>query len=594
MEYHDKEYSVEFTRSYDTRHLAEIRHLGLGTYRIIKDMDFDVLQNKVHAQFVKWDAQWANLDERERNKAEKIANQKLAEESTNEAMKKLKEVESILEHTLNIDDSIDWDSLKNKKAYSTPNPKNNLKKELESIIQPDLPNYESIPFEPEKKYFEPKLNLLDNLIPLLKSKKIEKGLNAYKNALSIWESRKKQIEEKNQVLELEYSIAIQKYEQELERVKNNYRKLEKKWEEDKQLYNQELEKQHSKVEEMKKLYYSLEPNSVVEYCEMVLNNSEYPESFPKDFDIEYNPESKLLVVEYTLPNPDQFPKISEVKYVISKKEIQEKLLSDTQFSKMFENAIYEISLRTIHELFEADKANALEFIVFNGWVNMINKANGRNENNCILSLQTNKSDFQEIDLSNIDAKACFKSLKGVSGNKLMNIVPVQPLIQVNKNDKRFVSSYDVAQNIDEGTNLAAMSWEDFEHLIRELFEKEFKSNGGEVKVTQASKDGGVDAIAFDPDPIRGGKIIIQAKRYTNIVGVSAVRDLYGTVMNEGATKGILVTTSDYGGDAYEFSKNKPITLMNGGNLLYLLEKHGHKARIDILEAKKLQGKKPAF
>jgi restriction system protein len=120
-----------------------------------------------------------------------------------------------------------------------------------------------------------------------------------------------------------------------------------------------------------------------------------------------------------------------------------------------------------------------------------------------------------------------------------------------------------------------------------LFEKEFSINGGEVKVTQASRDGGVDAIAFDPDPIRGGKIIIQAKRYTNVVGVSAVRDLYGTVMNEGATKGILVTTSDYGSDSYMFAKDKPLTLLNGSNLLHLLLKHGQKAKIDIKEAKKI-------
>jgi restriction system protein len=61
----------------------------------------------------------------------------------------------------------------------------------------------------------------------------------------------------------------------------------------------------------------------------------------------------------------------------------------------------------------------------------------------------------------------------------------------------------------------------------------------------------------------------------------------GTVMNEGATKGILVTTSDYGKDSYEFAKNKPITLLHGSNLLSLLEKHGHKARINIAEAKKI-------
>jgi restriction system protein len=109
-------------------------------------------------------------------------------------------------------------------------------------------------------------------------------------------------------------------------------------------------------------------------------------------------------------------------------------------------------------------------------------------------------------------------------------------------------------------NLAAIGWEEFEHLIRELFEKEFSAGGGEVKVTQASRDGGVDAIAFDPDPIRGGKIVIQAKRYTNTVDVSAVRDLYGTVMAEGATKGILVTTSGFGPDAHRFAKGEAFNL----------------------------------
>jgi restriction system protein len=192
-----------------------------------------------------------------------------------------------------------------------------------------------------------------------------------------------------------------------------------------------------------------------------------------------------------------------------------------------------------------------------------------------------------IDLKNVEPKACFKSLKGVSASKLAGITPIQPILTMNKNDKRFVESHNVAHTLDDTTNLAAMPWEDFEHLIREVFETEFSTNGGEVKVTQASRDGGVDAVAFDPDPIRGGKIVIQAKRYTNTVGVSAVRDLYGTLMNEGATKGILVTTADYGPDAYEFAKNKPLTLLNGGNLLHLLEKHGHKAKIDLKEAKAL-------
>lgn len=132
-----------------------------------------------------------------------------------------------------------------------------------------------------------------------------------------------------------------------------------------------------------------------------------------------------------------------------------------------------------------------------------------------------------------------------------------------------------------------MDWQDFEQLVRQVLEMEFGKNGGEVKVTQASRDGGVDAVIFDPDPLRGGKIIVQAKRYTNTVPVSAVRDLYGTLINEGASSGILITTSDYGPDSYDFAKDKPLKLLNSGHLLALLQKNGMQGYIDLEEARRL-------
>jgi restriction system protein len=108
--------------------------------------------------------------------------------------------------------------------------------------------------------------------------------------------------------------------------------------------------------------------------------------------------------------------------------------------------------------------------------------------------------------------------------------------------------------------------------------------GLETRQTRASRDGGVDCVAYDTRPIFGGKVVIQAKRYKNTVGVSAVRDLFGTLQNEGASKGILVTTSGYGKASFEFAQNKPIELIDGGNLLYLLEEHaGIKARIEMPE-----------
>ena len=59
-----------------------------------------------------------------------------------------------------------------------------------------------------------------------------------------------------------------------------------------------------------------------------------------------------------------------------------------------------------------------------------------------------------------------------------------------------------------------------------------------------------------------------------------MRDLFGTVHNEGASKGILVTTSGYGQASFEFANGKPLELIDGANLLFLLAEHaGVEARI---------------
>src|SRR5437763_10044214 len=119
---------------------------------------------------------------------------------------------------------------------------------------------------------------------------------------------------------------------------------------------------------------------------------------------------------------------------------------------------------------------------------------------------------------------------------------------------------------------------EFESLITNLFAK----MGLDTKQTQASRDGGVDCVAYDSRPILGGKVVIQAKRYKHTVGVSAVRDLFGTMQNEGASKGILVTTSGYGKASFQFADGKPLELLSGTNLLYLLAEHaGVQARIEM-------------
>ncbi|MDP6606855.1 MAG: restriction endonuclease [Dehalococcoidia bacterium] len=231
-----------------------------------------------------------------------------------------------------------------------------------------------------------------------------------------------------------------------------------------------------------------------------------------DFDLGFNPDSGVLAVEYRLPEKDRLPTLSKVTFVSG--EMREKHVTERQLNTRYDSVCYQVAIRTLHELFESDEAGAYEAIVFNGWVESVDPATGQEQQACILSVQARREEFLAIKLSAVEPRACFKSLKGVSAARLAGLTPVQPILQLDRTDTRFVASRDVADALASGTNLAAMPWEEFEHLIRELFEQEFASSGGEVRVTQASRDGGVDAIAFDPDPIRGGKIVIQARRYT--------------------------------------------------------------------------------
>ncbi len=74
-------------------------------------------------------------------------------------------------------------------------------------------------------------------------------------------------------------------------------------------------------------------------------------------------------------------------------------------------------------------------------------------------------------------------------------------------DPRFIEEIDVRSDLDQRPNLMELSPSEFESLISNLFGK----MGLETRQTQASRDGGVDCIAYDTRAILGGKIVIQAK-----------------------------------------------------------------------------------
>jgi restriction system protein len=350
------------------------------------------------------------------------------------------------------------------------------------------------------------------------------------------------------------------------------------------LYMSQCEGQKKVLTEMLAGYDNGVKDDVINRVHCVLSTLALPHSVPRTWEIDFGDEERILVVDFRLPDIVHRPPF---KIVHLKKGPVKKPLSQTERKEIIPRVHPAILLRVAHELFLNDQAEVIRLLVLNGWVEFDDPSTGVRTKAYTASLMVERDQISNLNLGKIDPLVAFDSLHGKSAGKLIEIIPIEPTLSLNRKDSRFVDAKAVLGSLNKSTNLAAMDWQDFEHLIRELFEKEFAGRGAEVKITQASRDRGVDAIAFDPDPIHGGKYVIQAKRYTHTVDVSAVRDLCAVVTKEGASRGILVTTSNYGSDAYAFANNSPITLLNGAQLLGLLEKHGYSFRIDMQEARAL-------
>jgi restriction system protein len=477
-------------------------------------------------------------DEKERKRLYLEERSAEAEELTHELAASVASLEGLLTSALALDDAVDFEALK-----ESPTP------------LPFEPGELATPLTPPVTEPPAPLSLLQKLIPGAKAK----------HAQAVQEADGRFAETLAQAVQAERDRQIAFAEAKAEHEKKVQAEAER------------VAAQHSEVDSFRESYEQRNPEALVTYCSLVLAASQYPDGFPQQYKIAYVPESRQLVIEMDLPTFDVIPEQLEYRYVKAKDEIAAKARPATQRKALYSRVVSEVTLRTVHEMFESDRPQHIESLVFNGHVDTIDPRTGQPTRPCLITLRTTRELFDALDLARVEPEACLRGLNASVSRSPTELSPVRPVLEFNMVDPRFVQETDVLSTIDQRPNLMELTPGEFENLITNLFEK----MGLETRLTQASRDGGVDCVAYDPRPIFGGKVVIQAKRYKHTVGVSAVRDLFGTMQNEGASKGILVTTSGYGKASFEFADGKPLELLAGSNLLYLLEEHaGITAKIE--------------
>ena len=111
------------------RYSVEVKHNGLNEYKILSAPDLSMLQHKVNSQVDKWEEKWEKLTEKKEKELKLSASIEEAQNRTTEAQQALIVIDNLLKHTLDIDDAIDWEAIKNKAKYSIEKPKKPTQKD---------------------------------------------------------------------------------------------------------------------------------------------------------------------------------------------------------------------------------------------------------------------------------------------------------------------------------------------------------------------------------------------------------------------------------------------------------------------------------
>ncbi|WP_199838748.1 restriction endonuclease [Streptomyces sp. TN58] len=320
-----------------------------------------------------------------------------------------------------------------------------------------------------------------------------------------------------------------------------------------------------------------EAEAVVEYFSAALYTSTaWPEVLPRQVAAAYDPARRELVLDWELPSYTVVPEARSVQYLPSTDQDKVKPRPVTERRALYRDLLAQSMLLVVREMYAADEFGVLDSVVVNGFVDCPDPVTGQQAQFVLASVPAPRSTFTGLRLEQVSAVDCLvEGLRGQLSARPDQLTAVRAGRRPDEVGGEVVSHGGHADGGEDEPDLFAMDPIAFENLVAELF----RAMGMEALTTQRSGDGGVDIEANDPAPITGGRIVVQVKRYRNTVPPTAVRDLYGTVQDKGANKGVLVTTSSFGPTSYTFSNGKPLELVPGEQLVELLHRYGLRGRL---------------
>jgi restriction system protein len=134
---------------------------------------------------------------------------------------------------------------------------------------------------------------------------------------------------------------------------------------------------------------------------LVFANSAYPADFPVEHDFEFDPATAELRLRVLVPAPDKVPSTNTYKYAKSSDEITSTSLSQKACKDRFAGAVHQVALRSVHEVFEADRRGHIKTISLEVGTETIDPATGKETYVLFVATGAERDAFLELDLANV-------------------------------------------------------------------------------------------------------------------------------------------------------------------------------------------------
>ena len=312
--------------------------------------------------------------------------------------------------------------------------------------------------------------------------------------------------------------------------------------------------------------------AIEEFAEQAIRTLQLPDGIELDPRAAYRRDPREVVVDIRLPDVKVLPAEKSVKYIHARRSFTVKERSRTELASMYGDLLAVLPLCVAHLLFSSLDGKTLDSVTVNGLLPTVDRATGRPITRYLVSATTSRLTFNELllDEPELDPVLCMRELGAKLSPHPLDYEEVPAFLTFEQAKYRLDMSIDIAAGLDGRSDLSTMDPFAFEQLIRELLRE---MTGVDARVTRRSRDDGIDGVLFDCDAVLGGEVVVQAKRYRNVVPANDIRALAGVMHDKRANHAIFVTTAWFSDDGRRFALDNRVRLIEGPELKHLLRVH---------------------